>query len=181
MGHPAINAGNLPLQDFSHPRARVPNRGKWPHCTLYNNGNILVTNSGNVSVQAYFGFALATVTDEKMTIQYYSLNPTNGSPTTNDWTVAAYVTQIASAKARPTISLPFDPCAGTFSYTRQDPAGTGLSYTIETSPDLSVWSTDTAATQTVTATSNNIQTVQVILSVTKPLAAPKLFIRIAAQ
>jgi hypothetical protein len=149
--------------------------------TLYNNGNILVTNGANVSVQGTFGFALATVTDEKMTIQYYSLNPTNNSPTTNSWTVADYVTQIVSAKARPIISLPFDPSAGTFSYVRQDPAGTGLSYSIETSPDLSEWSTNAPATQTVTATANNTQTVQVTLSDTKPLTAPKLFIRVVAQ
>jgi hypothetical protein len=140
--------------------------------TLYNNGNILVSNA----VQATFGFALATVQDQKMTIQYYSFNPTN-----NNWTVADYVTEIASAKARPIISLPFDPRAGTFSYAQQDPAGTGLSYSIETSPDLSAWSEDAAAIQTVTATTNNIQTVQVTLGGVKPLTAQKLFIRITAQ
>ena len=122
---------------------------------LYNNGNTLVTNGTNVSVSATFGFALATVTDEKMTIQYHSLNPTD-----NLWTIADYVTQIASARARPTINLPFDPRAGTFSYTRQDPAGTHLSYSIETSDHLGGWM-DAAATQTVTATTNNLQTVQV--------------------
>jgi hypothetical protein len=40
---------------------------------------------------------------------------------------------------------------------------------------------DAAATQTVTATTNNVQTVQVSLSGAKPLTAPKIFIRIAAQ
>jgi hypothetical protein len=84
-------------------------------------------------------------------------------------------------RARPILSLPFDPRAGNFSYTRQDPAGTGLSYGIETSPDLSAWSVDAAAIQTATATTNNVQTVQVTLSGTKPLTAPKFFIRIAAQ
>ncbi|MEI6782331.1 MAG: metallophosphoesterase [Verrucomicrobiota bacterium] len=149
---------------------------------LYNNGNVLVTNGSIVSVAGNIGFALATVTDEKMTIQYYSLNPTNTSPTTNSWTVAAYVTQIASARARPTINLPFDPSTGTFSYTRSDPAGTGLSYQIEKVTDLmSTWSVDAAATQTVTATTGNIQTVQVTLSGPKPLTGPKHFIRIVAQ
>jgi Calcineurin-like phosphoesterase len=154
--------------------------GPEPGVTIfYNNGNIFT----NGSVQATFGFALATVTDEKMTIHYYSLTPTNNSPTTNSWTVADYVTQIASARARPIISLPFDPRAGTFSYTRQDPAGTGLSYRIytNTTPDLSAWSVDAAATQTVTGITNNLQTVQVTLSGTKPLNAPKLFIRVVAQ
>ena len=172
-GHTIIQltAGNggAPPQDFiDNPEPGVT--------TLWNNGNTLVNIGGTWSVQATFGFSLATVQDDKITIQYYSLNPTN-----NSWTVADYVTQIASAKARPSISMPFDPRAGTFSYTRQDPAGTGLSYGIEISSDLSAWSVDTSATQTVTAITNNLQTVQVTLSGTKPLTAPTLFIRIAAQ
>ena len=158
--------GGAPPQDFVY----APEPGV---TIFYNNGNTLLTNG---SIQGTFGFALATVTDENMTIHYYSLNPTN-----NSWTIADYVTQIASARARPIISLPFDPRAGTFSYTRQDPAGTGLNFRIETSPDLSAWNVDAAATQTVTATTNNVQTVQVSLSGAKPLTVPKIFIRIAAQ
>jgi hypothetical protein len=77
--------------------------------------------------------------------------------------------------------MPFDPSAGTFSYTRSDPAGTGLSDRIDTTSDLSAWSEDAAATQTVTAATNNIQTVQVTLSGTKPLTAPKRFIRVTTQ
>jgi hypothetical protein len=177
-GHTIIHllAGNggAPPQEFID----KPEPGVTP---FYNNGNILITNGTNISVQAYFGFALATVTDETMTIQYYSLNPTNNSPATNSWILASYVTQITSPRARPIISLPFDQRAGTFSYTRQDPAGTGLSYRIYTAPDLNAWSEDAAATQTVTATTNNLQTVQVTLSGTKPLTAPKLFIRIVAR
>jgi hypothetical protein len=103
------------------------------------------------------------------------------NPTNNSWTIADYVTQIASARARPIISLPFDPRAGTFSYSRQDPAGAGLSYGIQTSSDLSAWNVDAAATQTVIASTNNVQTVQVTLSGAKPLTTPKIFIRIAAQ
>ena len=163
----AGNGGAPPQYSTNNPEPGVT--------TLWNNGNILVSNV----VQATFGFALATVEDERMTIHYYSLNPTN-----NIWTVADYVTVIASARARPIISVPSDPRAGTFSYTRSDPAGTGLSYSIETSSDLSDlsgWRQDAAAIQPVTATTNNIQTVQVTLGGTKPLTAPKLFIRIAAQ
>jgi hypothetical protein len=141
----------------------------------------LVTNAPNdvvtnVSIQATFGFSLATVQDQKMTIKYYSLNPIN-----NNWTVADYVTEIASARARPIISVLSDPRAGALSYTRSDPAGTGLSYKVETSPDLSAWSTNAPATQTVTATTNNIQAVQVTLGGAKPLTAPMLFIRVVAQ
>src|ERR1035437_4947998 len=181
-GHTIIQlmAGNggAPPQDFIV-------GGVEPGVTLlYNNGNTLVHTNETLMVQATLGFALATVTDEKMTIQYYSLTPTNNSPpTTNSWTVADYVTEIASARARPIISLPFDPRAGTFSYTRQDPAGTGLSYSIytNTTPALSAWSEDAAAGQKVTGITNNLQTVQVTLSGTKPLNAPKLFIRVMAQ
>lgn len=173
-GHTIIQllAGNggAPPQDF----IKGPESGV---TTLYNNGNILVTNGANVSVSGTFGFALATVTDEKMTIHYYTLDASS-----NSWSVATnYVTQIASAKARPSISLPLDPRVGTFSYTRSDPAGTGLIYRVETSPDLSAWSVGSAATQTVIATTNNIQTVQVTLGGPKPLTAPKLFMRITAQ
>jgi Calcineurin-like phosphoesterase len=144
--------------------------------TLYNNGNILVTNGTNVAVSGTFGFALATVTDETMTIRYFSLNSTN-----NSWTVAGYVTQIASAKARSIISMPFDPSTGTFSYTRSDPAGTGLSYRIYTASDLGALSEDATATQTVTAITNNLQTVQVTLSGPKPLTDPRRFVRVVAQ
>jgi hypothetical protein len=117
----------------------------------------------------------------KIFIAHEPIFQTEGNGPNEEETVADYVTQIVSAKARPIISLPFDPRAGTFSYARQDPASTGLSYSIETSPDLSAWSTDVPATQTVIATANNTQTVQVTLSGTKPLTAPKLFIRVVAQ
>jgi hypothetical protein len=56
-----------------------------------------------------------------------------------------------------------------------------LSYSIETSPDLSTWSTNAPEIQTVTATTNNTQTVQVTIGGTKPLTAQKLFIRVTAQ
>ncbi len=175
-----LTAGNggAPPQDFINtPEAGVT--------TLWNNGNYLafnlVTNAPNdvvtnVSIQATFGFSLATVQDQQMTIQYYSLNTTS-----NTWSVADYTTVIASSRAKPTVSVPADPRAGIFSYTRYDPAGTGLSYQVETSSDLIVWSQDAAAIQTVTATTNNVQTVLVTLGGTKPLTAQKLFIRVVAQ
>jgi hypothetical protein len=170
----AGNGGAPPQEFIDNPEPGVT--------TFYNNGNIVVTNGTNPSVQAHFGFALATVTDEIMTIQYYSLDPTNSSPTTNSWTVATYITQITSARAQPILSLPFDASTGTFSYTRQDPAGTGLSYQIEKVSDLmSTWSVDAEATQTVTAITNNLQTVQVTLSGLKPLTGPSRFVRVVAQ
>jgi hypothetical protein len=175
-----LTAGNggAPPQDFiNNPEPGVT--------TLWNNGNYLVitlvTNPPNdvvvsTTVHATFGFSLAKVQAQQMTIQYYSLDPES-----NLWTVSDYVTVIPSSRSKPAISVPSDPRAGTFSYTRYDPAGTGLSYRVETSSDLSSWGEDAAALQTVTATTNNIQTVQVALSQTKPLTAPQFFIRITAR
>jgi hypothetical protein len=161
--------GGAPAQDYID----KPERGV---TTLYNNGNTLVDSNGTVSVKGNFGFALATVQDTQMTIHYHSLDPI-----TTNWTVAGYVTVITSATSRPTIGMPFDPRTGTFTYTRPDPAGTRLNYSVEKSPDLSTWNVDAAANQTITTVTNNLQTVQVTLSGTKPLTGPRLFIRIAVQ
>jgi hypothetical protein len=172
-GHTIIQlmAGNggAPAQEFIN----LPEPGV---TTLYNNGNVLVTNGTTVSVQASYGFSLATVQATTMTIHYYSLDPV-----TTNWTKADYVTEIAAAAAAPTIHLPFDPRLGTFSYTRPDPAETGLNYQIETSPDLRAWNVDAAAAQILTAVTNKIQTVQVTLGGTKPLTGSMRFIRIAVQ
>jgi hypothetical protein len=61
--------------------------------TLYENGNRY--DSVTKTVKATYGFSLATVQNDKMTIQYYSYNPT---PATDEptWKVADYITQIAS-------------------------------------------------------------------------------------
>jgi hypothetical protein len=70
--------GGAPPQDFiDNPEPGVT--------TLYNNGNTIADGT----VNATFGFALATVRDDSMTIHYYSLNPVD-----NSWTVADYSTQI---------------------------------------------------------------------------------------
>jgi autotransporter-associated beta strand protein len=79
------------------------------------------------------------------------------------------------------IAVPFDKTHGTFSYTRPLPATSGLSYVVYTSPDLKSWTVDGGATQTVTGTNYDVETVQVTLSGGKPLTAAKLFVRVAAQ
>jgi autotransporter-associated beta strand protein len=48
--------------------------------------------------------------------------------------------------------------AGEFTYTRRDPAITGLGYTIETSTDMANWTPDTGAAQTVVGTVDDVQT-----------------------
>jgi hypothetical protein len=82
------------------------------------------------------------------------------------------------------ITVPLNKTTGTFTYTRRaTPAITGLGYTIQTSTTLAAagWTADVSAVQTVISTANNVQTVQVTLSAAKPLAAPKLFVRVLAQ
>jgi autotransporter-associated beta strand protein len=70
--------------------------------------------------------------------------------------------------------------AGTFTYQRR--SSTGLTYTIWTSPDLGTWTQDTTAEQTPgTPDANNVQSVVVTLSGTKPLGASKLFVRVKAE
>ena len=75
-----LTAGNggAPPQPF--------NNNPEPAATLlYENGNTY----SNGKVNATLGFSLATVTDEKMIIQYYALNTTNMT-----WSIAGYSTQI---------------------------------------------------------------------------------------
>ncbi len=69
---------------------------------------------------------------------------------------------------------------GTFSYTRRDPALTGLDYSIWTSTNLSDWAEDASAVQTPgDPDENDIQTVEVTLSSTP--AGGRLFVRIQAD
>ena len=69
---------------------------------------------------------------------------------------------------------------GQFTYQRLN--GSGLTYTVWTSPDLVNWSEDTTATagQAVTGTVGDVQTVVVTLT-GAPLSATKLFVRVKAQ
>jgi autotransporter-associated beta strand protein len=64
-------------------------------------------------------------------------------------------------------------------YTRRKPSLTGLTHRVMTSTDLSGWTEDPTATQTVTATNGDLETVQVTLSAPL-LSETKLFIRISA-
>jgi hypothetical protein len=70
--------------------------------------------------------------------------------------------------------------SGSFSYTRRDPALTGLNYTVWTSADLVNWAQDTGAIQTPGIALNGVQTVSV--SISSALSSqPRLFIRMRAQ
>jgi hypothetical protein len=76
------------------------------------------------------------------------------------------------------ITVPLDKATGRFSYTRRNPALTGLTYRIWTSTDLVSWSLDSTAAQAVTATAGDVQTIGVTL--TTPPTAPKFFVRVTA-
>jgi autotransporter-associated beta strand protein len=78
------------------------------------------------------------------------------------------------------ITTPLSKTTGMFSYVRRKPSLTGLTFKVWTSPNLTAWTEDTAAVQTPVDAGDN-QTVSVTLSGTKPLTAPKLFVRITAQ
>ena len=65
-------------------------------------------------------------------------------------------------------------------YTRRMPSLTGHTHRVMTSTHLTGWTEDSTATQTVIATSGDVETVQVTLSAAL-LAETKLFIRITAQ
>ena len=80
---------------------------------------------------------------------------------------------------RPVI-LPVNPATGILTYTRRRQALTGLAYTVRFTTDLQTpWNEDPGAVQTVTATSGEVETVQVALS-SALLSNSKLFVRIAA-
>ena len=87
----------------------------------------------------------------------------------------------------PTSSASFNPVTatatlrstGNFTYTRRTSTLTGLTYTVWTSPDLTIWTQDTGATQTVASTVANVQTVTATISATLR-TQPKLFVRVRA-
>jgi hypothetical protein len=54
--------------------------------------------------------------------------------------------------------------AGNFTYTRRIPSLSGATYTVWTSTDLTTWTQDFGATQNITTTADNVQTVSVTLS-----------------
>jgi len=76
------------------------------------------------------------------------------------------------------ISVPFDPAAGTFSFTRRDAALTGKFSRVETSTDLMAWS-ETAGTELVAGTpdGNLVETVAVQLDASL-LGETRLFVRV---
>jgi hypothetical protein len=77
------------------------------------------------------------------------------------------------------ITGPLDPSTRTLAYTRRKVSLSGLSYTVWTSPDLTNWTADNAAAQTVIGSAGDVETVQVAFSAPPPESS-RLFIRISA-
>jgi hypothetical protein len=75
------------------------------------------------------------------------------------------------------ISVPFQKATGTFTYTRANPALSGLQYKVWTSTNLNDWIWDQAAVQQVVGSVGDVQTVQVTLSAVP--AGPTLFVRVS--
>jgi hypothetical protein len=86
----------------------------------------------------------------------------------------------SSSSVTPILSAP-DSNNGIFHYTRLNPSVSGLTYRIVTSTDLVEWEEDLDATasQSVTATSGDVQTVEVTLGAAL-LSETKLFVRVVA-
>lgn len=78
------------------------------------------------------------------------------------------------------ITVPYNPGAGTFTYTRRLPSLSKLAYTVQTSTTLASWDTDVTAGQNVTGTAGDIETVVVTLTPAL-LGAPQRFVRISAE
>jgi hypothetical protein len=101
----------------------------------------------------------------------------DGDGWTNDQERLFGLDPTSGASVNP-ISVPLDAAAGTFSFTRRNPALTGLFTDIETSTDLMMWTVDSGAILTPSVPDGNgVQTVGVQLS-PGLLTAPKLFVRV---
>jgi hypothetical protein len=83
------------------------------------------------------------------------------------------------ASIQPITSLPA-PSLGTLTYTRRKAALIGMTYTVWTSIDLTGWTRDTGAVQSVASTDGDVETVDVTLS-PGLLFHPKLFIKVRAE
>lgn len=99
---------------------------------------------------------------------------------TNEFEFAFGLNPKSGASVSPFVAL-LNRSNAKFTFTRR--TGTGLAYKVFTSTTMQAgsWEQDTGATQTVTGTSGDVQTVEVTLSAAAPLTAPRLFIRVVAE
>ena len=103
----------------------------------------------------------------------------DGDGMTNDQERIWGLNPTSSASASPIATTATFKATGNLIYTRRVPSLTALTYTVWTSTNLSTWTQDAGATQTVNSTVSNVQTVTVKLSPAL-MAQPKLFVRVKA-
>ena len=103
----------------------------------------------------------------------------DGDGMTNDHERIWGLDPTSTASANPITNTAALRSNGNLTYTRRTSTLTGMTFTVWTSPDLSTWTQDTGATQTVNSTTNNVQTVTIKIS-NALLTQPKLFVRVRA-
>ncbi len=85
---------------------------------------------------------------------------------------------ISGSSVNPIIAQ-LDKTTGKFRYTRL--AASGLTYKVFKSTTLASWTEDTTASQSLISTTSGVETIEVTLTGTLPLADTKLFVRVAAE
>lgn len=164
-GSGALNIGNTGSFVVFGATKNLTNTGSvtlWRNNTYTGNTNV---NSGTLKLGAQASIANSPVialaagtTLDVSQIAAYTLSSTN----------------TLSAKGTGTTT-------GTFTYTRRaTPTASGITYTVLTSTMLAGWTPDGSATQAVTGTASEVETVLVTLSGVKPLTDTKLFVRVEA-
>jgi hypothetical protein len=103
----------------------------------------------------------------------------DGDGVTNEFEYAFGLNPQSGASAN-ALTTPLDKATGKFSYTRRTASLTSLDYSILTSTTLAGWTEDLGATQVVTGTVGEVETVEVTLSPAL-LTEGKLFIQIDAE
>jgi hypothetical protein len=104
----------------------------------------------------------------------------NGDGMTNNEKRIWGLDPTSGASLQPVTAIP-NPASLTITYTRRDPALTGMNFSVWTSTDLDSWTHDASAVQTpATADAHHVEIVNVTLSIAPPEGG-KLFIQVRAS
>jgi hypothetical protein len=134
------------------------------------------------------GFGEADPFDEWLALYPSLSSPADRLPTADpdkdgmdNWSEFAFGLDPDDGSSVNPITLGLNRATATFTYTRRDPALTGLAYKVWTSPDPDAWTEDHAVNEAVSELGGGKQSVVVTLSAVAPLVAPKLFVRVTAE
>lgn len=134
------------------------------------------------------GFGEAEPFDEWLALYPTLSSPASRLPTADpdkdgmdNWSEFAFGLDPDDGSSVNPITLGLNRATATFTYTRRDPALTGLSYKVWTSPDLESWEVDNGITEVTSALGGGRQGVTVTLGSPAPLTAPTLFLRVTAE